>query len=250
MRLHHPARPAVEDAGGVEEIGNAPPIGLTSEQAARRLAEEGPNEPGAAAKEFRAARQVLAAFANPLVLLLLAASIVSGALGQVVNAVLIACMVLLSVTLNLVQTFRSQRAVRAAAPAGGADGDGAARRRLDPDSAARARRRATGCGWRPAISCPRTRSLLEAKDLHVQQAALTGESLPAEKQRRRKRGGAADLPRHVDRQRHGGGARDGDRGRDALRRHRRPPRRPAARDGVRARDAPLRLPDHADGRSS
>ena len=123
----------------MEEIGNAPPIGLTSEQAARRLAEEGPNEPGAAAKEFRAARQILAAFANPLVLLLLAASIVSGALGQAVNAVLIACMVLLSVTLNLVQTFRSQRAAQRLRAAGGADGDGAARRRVDPDSAARAR---------------------------------------------------------------------------------------------------------------
>ncbi len=158
---------------------DAPPLGLTSAQAARRLAAEGANEP-AAAKEFRAARQILAAFANPLVLLLLAASIVSGALGQAVNAVLIACMVLLSVTLNLFQTFRSQRAAERlrlqVAPTATALRDGAW---------IRIPRRELVTGDRVRLAAgdlvPADARLLEAKDLHVQQAALTGESLPVEK---------------------------------------------------------------------
>ncbi len=60
---------------------------------------------------------------------------------------------------------------------------------------------------------PADARLLEARDLHVQQAALTGESLPVEKEaatRRRRRRAArragARLPRHLGRQRHGDGA--------------------------------------------
>ncbi len=158
----------------------APPLGLTSAEAARRLATEGANEPGAVAKEFRAARQILAWFANPLVLLLLAASIVSAALGQIVNAVLIACMVLLSVTLNFLQTFRSQRAAERlrlqVAPTATALRDGAW---------IRIPRRELVTGDRVRLAAgdlvPADARLVVAKDLHVQQAALTGESLPVEK---------------------------------------------------------------------
>ena len=168
------------EAGGVEEIPDAPRPGLTSEQAARRLAAEGANEPGAAVKESRVARQILGWFANPLVLLLLAASIVSAALGQAVNAVLIACMVLLSVTLNLFQTFRSQRAAERlrlqVAPTATALRDGAW---------IRIPRRELVTGDRVRLAAgdlvPADALLVEAKDLHVQQAALTGESLPVEK---------------------------------------------------------------------
>ena len=164
----------------VTPLAGAAPLGLTSAQAASRLAAEGANEPGGASKEFRAVRQILAAFANPLVLLLLAASIVSGALGQAVNSVLIACMVLLSVTLNLFQTFRSQRAAERlrlqVAPTATALRDGAW---------IRIPRRELVTGDRVRLAAgdlvPADALLVEAKDLHVQQAALTGESLPVEK---------------------------------------------------------------------
>ena len=158
----------------------APALGLTSADVEHRLAAEGPNEPGAVTKEFRAARQILAWFGNPLVILLLAASIVSAALGQIVNALLIACMVLLSVTLNFVQTFRSQRAAERlrleVAPTATALRDG---------SWIRIPRRELVTGDRVRLAAgdlvPADARLVEAKDLHVQQAALTGESLPVEK---------------------------------------------------------------------
>jgi magnesium-transporting ATPase (P-type) len=53
---------------------------------------------------------MLAFATNPLVVILLLASVVSGILHDVTNAVIIALMVLLSVVLNFVQTYRSQQA--------------------------------------------------------------------------------------------------------------------------------------------
>jgi Mg2+-importing ATPase len=154
-------------------------LGLTSAEARRRVAASGPNEP-AAPRASGIVRQILYWLANPLVLVLLAASILSAVLGERVNALLIAAMVLLSVTLNFVQTYRSHRAVErlrgAVAPTATALRDGVwtviARRDL-----------AAGDVVRLAAGdlVPADARLLEARDLHVQQAALTGESMPAEK---------------------------------------------------------------------
>jgi P-type Mg2+ transporter len=54
---------------------------------------------------------IMAQVANPLVIILLLASLVAGALGEVTNAIIISIMVGLSITLNLVQTLRSERTV-------------------------------------------------------------------------------------------------------------------------------------------
>ena len=56
----------------MNECPGSLPLGLTAAGAARRLAAEGANEPGAAVKESRVARQILGWFANPLVIILLA----------------------------------------------------------------------------------------------------------------------------------------------------------------------------------
>jgi P-type Mg2+ transporter len=85
------------------------PLGLESVEAARRLAEYGPNEP-APTRRLSAIRQIAYLFANPLVLILLAASAVSGWLGEDVDAGIIVSIVLVSVSINFWQTFRSQRA--------------------------------------------------------------------------------------------------------------------------------------------
>jgi Mg2+-importing ATPase len=87
-----------------------PPIGLTSDEAKLRLAKFGPNEP-ATAKRTATVFQLLLLFANPLAIILLAASAISAALGEVINASIIAMMALLSVALNFIQTYRSQEAV-------------------------------------------------------------------------------------------------------------------------------------------
>ena len=86
------------------------PAGLTTVEAARRAAEFGPNEP-ATVRQAGPLSEFLRFCANPLVIILLVASAGSALLGQVVDASIIAAMILLSVALNFVQAYRSERAV-------------------------------------------------------------------------------------------------------------------------------------------
>jgi Mg2+-importing ATPase len=153
--------------------------GLTTEDALKALGRFGPNEP-ARRRRTRTVVQLLLLFANPLVIILIAASIVSALLGQTLNAAIIVLMVLLSVTLNFVQTYRSQKAVdrirKEVAPTATVLRDGVwreiPRREIVPDDVIR-----LGAG----DLVPADAELFQARDLHVQQAALTGESLPVEK---------------------------------------------------------------------
>src|SRR5690242_6813695 len=84
--------------------------GLSSGDAARRLEAYGPNEPFQV-RRFSAAGQLFRLFANPLVAILLAASIVSGALGQLADSFIIVSILLIGVLINFWQTYRSHLAV-------------------------------------------------------------------------------------------------------------------------------------------
>jgi Mg2+-importing ATPase len=83
--------------------------GLSSTEAARRLAEYGPNEP-APARRLSAVVQLVHLFANPLVVILLVASAIAASLGQQVDALIIVTMVVLGVSINFWQSYRSQQA--------------------------------------------------------------------------------------------------------------------------------------------
>src|SRR5215510_11288054 len=155
------------------------PMGLTQVEAKRRLAQFGPNEPSIA-KRTAPLLQLLILLANPLAIILLAASVISAALGEVINASIIITMVLLSVALNFIQTYRSQKAVdsirKEVAPTANVLRDGQwmeiPRREIVPGDVIKL---AAG------DLVPADAELLQTRDLHVQQAALTGESLPVEK---------------------------------------------------------------------
>lgn len=85
--------------------------GLTAEEARRRLAESGPNDPSPA-KHDRLFVQVLSLFTNPRVVILLIAAFVEGALGDVTDASIIIVIVRLNVVLNFTQSYRAQTAVK------------------------------------------------------------------------------------------------------------------------------------------
>lgn len=154
--------------------------GLTSAEAERRLEDVGFNEP-TSTRRAAGVVQFLLLFANPLVLILLAASLASALLHEAASALIIVVIVLLSVTVNFVQTFRSQRAAdrfrQQVAPTATVLRDGQwielARRELVPGDMIR---------LSAGDLVPADARLLEARDLHVQQASLTGESIPAEKE--------------------------------------------------------------------
>ncbi len=156
--------------------------GLTSAEAGRRLADTGFNETTSGTR-FSALGELLSGLANPLVLILLVSGVLAGVLGEWVNAAIIITIVLLSVAMNFAQSYRSQRTVRrlrdSVAPTATVLRDGVwrelNRRELVPGDVIR-----LGAG----DLVPADARLLQAKHFYVQQAALTGESFPVQKQLR------------------------------------------------------------------
>ncbi len=164
--------------------GGTPPAppgvqGLTSAEAAARLARWGPNEL-APPRRLAALRDLGRSLANPLVLLLLGASGLSAWGGQLPSAAIIALMILLSVALNAAQAARSQRAARrlreAVSHRATVVRDGLAR-----DLPAVAVVPGDVIQLAAGDLVPADARLLEARDLFVNEAALTGESLPVDK---------------------------------------------------------------------
>jgi Mg2+-importing ATPase len=153
--------------------------GLTSREAEELLTQYGPNDP-TPVRHGALAAELLVLFLNPLVIILLVASGASAVLGQPLDAAIIFVMVVLGVTINFVQTYRSQCAIQ--------------RLREHVSLTATALRDGT---WQEILRheivpgdlvrlsagdmVPADSKLLEARDLFIQQAALTGESMPAEK---------------------------------------------------------------------
>jgi Mg2+-importing ATPase len=155
-----------------------PATGLDSTEAELRLEQFGPNEPAHVRRSPLS--QLMPLLGNPLALVLLVAAGLSALLGETVDAALIAAMVAFSVAMNLVQTWRSQRAaerLRArVAPTATVLRDGEwrelPRREIVPGDVVR---------LSAGDLVPADARILTARDLHVQQSALTGESLPVEK---------------------------------------------------------------------
>lgn len=153
--------------------------GLRSDQAQLRLAEVGPNRFGQV-PALPGWRQLLRHFRNPLVLTLLLASAVSAATGEVTNFLIIACIVLLSVTLDFWQELRAGQVVE----------------RLRQSVAVRATVLRDGQWQEHPVAdlvpgdvvrvaagdlVPADALVLQARDFFVNQSVLTGESYPVEK---------------------------------------------------------------------
>jgi magnesium-transporting ATPase (P-type) len=85
--------------------------GLATAEAERRLLANGLNEP--ARDQMRTTfRELLRATANPLNIILIVAAVAAAFLGEVVDAAIIATIVVLSTALNYWLAFRSERAMR------------------------------------------------------------------------------------------------------------------------------------------
>jgi len=153
--------------------------GLSAREAEARLVQFGPNEP-AAKKHQSPLVELLRMLVSPLTLILIFAAVASGFLGDKADAGIICAIVLLSAVIDFHQTYRSQKAVdglrNQVAPTATVLRDGTWKE---------IRRRDVVPGDQVRLSAgdmvPADARLLTATDLYVQQAALTGESLPAAK---------------------------------------------------------------------
>ena len=163
--------------------------GLSADEAARRLESHGPND----ALDHRQRSlwlEIAHRLSNPLILILLFAGALSAWTGEATSFALIVTIIALSVVVDLVQQRRAETAVealrqsvavRATVLRGGAEHQVAVRDLVPGDVV-----RLVAGDVVPA-DC----RLLAARDLYVNQALLTGESFPVEKQ-------AQDPPVPVD----------------------------------------------------
>src|ERR671912_468912 len=156
--------------------------GLTTEDAAKRLEEYGPNELRAAGR-ISPWTILFEQFKNVLIIILLLATALSASLGHGLEATAITVIVLFAVVLGFVQEYRAERAIEAlremAAPLARVIRDGRERRvnahELVPGDLILL---ATG------DKVPADVRLVEAVNLQAVEAALTGESAPVEKHTR------------------------------------------------------------------
>jgi Mg2+-importing ATPase len=170
---------AAMDAAGVFARFRSKPEGLTSDEAAMRLGEHGPN---VLARDHRpgVARLLWRAMINPLVILLAALATVSFATGDARSASVMVLMIILSVTLKLIQEAKADsaaaklKAMISVAATVLRDGEAKeiAVAQLVPGDVIR-----LGAG----DMIPGDVRIVQAKDLFVSQGSLTGESFPVEK---------------------------------------------------------------------
>lgn len=163
----------------VQQLGGDAHHGLTTSEAARRLAETGPNQliDHGVKSPWRILGEQLTAL---MVVILLAAAAVSAAIGDWKDAVAILGIVVLNAVLGFVQEFRAERALAAlkklAAPVVKVRRDGVVREmsasQLVPGDLV-----LLEAGGAVPADC----RLLEAVNLRLQEAALTGESEPVDK---------------------------------------------------------------------
>ncbi|MBQ8106083.1 MAG: magnesium-translocating P-type ATPase [Afipia sp.] len=155
-------------------------VGLDAAEAQLRLKTFGPND-AATVKQSPRWLQFLSRFRNPLVIILLVASGLSAASGDVASFLIVVMIVLISMTIDFVQEVRAQNAVEA----------------LRRSVAVHATVRRSGTCLPVPTDClvpgdiveliagdlvPADSRLLESRDLFINQALLTGEAYPVEKQ--------------------------------------------------------------------
>lgn len=153
--------------------------GLTSEAARRQFEIDGPNEP-APVKHGVAIVSLLLRLLSPLVIILLIAAAAAAFMGERIDAAIIVLVVTIGVAIDFWQTYRSQRAadrlresVTVTATV------------LRDGKWSELPRRVIVTGDVVRLSAgdlvPADATLLDCTELHLQEAALTGESLPVEK---------------------------------------------------------------------
>jgi Ca2+-transporting ATPase len=162
-----------------QRLGVDPAAGHSFDEAARRLALHGPNALTEAAGRS-VARMVFDQFADVMILILLAAAVIAGVMGEAADTIAILVIVLLNAAIGFVQEYRAEKAVAAlrqmAAPSARVRRQGEVRElpahELVPGDVVL---------LEAGNVVPADLRLVDVARLRVAEAALTGESQPVEK---------------------------------------------------------------------
>ncbi len=170
---------ALSAAEALHQLATPPAKGLTAAEATRRLELYGRNEIASAAGPTFL-QLLLAQFDNFIIMLLIGAAAISGLLGEWIDAAAILAIVVLNATLGVIQERRAEEALAAlkklAAPEAQVLRDGSRQTLPGPELVP---------GDIVFIEAgnfvPADLRLLEAVNLRLEEAALTGESVPVQK---------------------------------------------------------------------
>ena len=153
--------------------------GLSPQEVEKRLETYGPNVVARKIKRTRFA-ELLILFRNPLVIILLIAGFISGILGEIINATIIFVMVLLSISLNFYQERKASKAAEKLTE------------RISTTATVMRDGVKRECKLSEIVPgdvvflsagdmVPADSRVVIAKDFHINESALTGESFPVEK---------------------------------------------------------------------
>jgi Ca2+-transporting ATPase len=160
----------------VTETSHRTVHGLSEAEAARRLAADGPNRVESA-PPVRLTHRVLRQFADPLVALLLAAAVVTALLRDMTDTAVIALVVVVNTAIGVAQEVRADRAIaalhRLSAPTARVIRDGVNRMVPAADLV-----RGDTVVLAAGDIVPADLALSDSQRLRLDEAALTGESLP------------------------------------------------------------------------
>ena len=247
----------VEVVDVARDLDVDPAQGLSADEARSRLASHGPNRLAAGKKE-PGWRAFLRQYEDFMQIVLLAAAVVNQIVtGETGTTVVLAGLTVFNAVIGLRQESKAEESVKALVADDEDDRPGTSRRPGGRDRRRGAGARATSCWSRPATGCPPTGGSVVAATLEIEEAALTGESLPVGKSTdpvpgRGRPAGRPDLhglhehlghprPRRADRHRHRHGHRDRPHRRHA-RQHRDRARRRCRSSSTRCRRSSRRSP--------
>ncbi len=154
--------------------------GLSSDEAARRLEQYGPN--AIPEKKRRSPLALLLSqFQDFMIIVLLAAALVSGVIGDPADTIAILVIVFLNATVGSIQEFRAERAIAALREMAALDAR--VLREGQPHTvSAKVLVPGDVVLLEAGNTVPADLRLLDAEDLQVDESALTGESTPVSKQ--------------------------------------------------------------------
>lgn len=169
---------SISDA--LNQLNTNPDRGLSQTEAEQRLVEYGPNELQASGR-ISPWTILLEQFKNVLIIILLVAVGLSAFLGESIEAIAIAVIVLFAVLLGFAQEYRAERAIDAlrqmAAPTATVIRDG-----KESDIPARNLVPGDIILLKTGDKIAADSRLVEAVNLQVEESSLTGESVPVDKQ--------------------------------------------------------------------
>ena len=175
----------------IESLGSSAD-GLSSDQAAARLAQYGKNKFDEA-KKVSVLKRFLKQISDPMIIMLIAAAVISAALGEIADMVIIVLVVVLNAVLGVFQESKAEKAIEA----------------LQQMSASYAKTKRSGKAsmikteelvpgdvvlLEAGDAVPADMRLIECASLKIEEASLTGESVPAEKHEQTMTAKAEDIP--------------------------------------------------------